>query len=314
MKYWRDIPANANVVSKTATGDMLPNQYAPNNWWEIDGETIYWHGNEATEAQMHLSKIAIKEKLDKAMSARDIFGVCRIQDNKVFLPEIKLDNFAQFKSIIVSLGGKWSSKEQCFVFKEDNPKTRIDNYLQNGKKTNTKKEQQAFFTPDEVADRAIELSNIEDGMTILEPCAGEGALVKAIRRKMGSSVVIFCFEAHKPYADKLPESNPNHYEVADFLAQNAPDSKYDRVIMNPPFGKGMAKKFVQKAFEWLKPHGLLIAILPSGKGVDLLGKAGFVTNDFAGDIYAESLPPKAFSESGTNIDTEIVIGRKPEGC
>jgi hypothetical protein len=272
--------------------------------WRYNGACVFWGGEDAKQAQDFLIRHTRKEvRIDPDISADDALKICTIQGQKLFLPDVQLKNYAEIKQILTKIGGKWSTKEQCFIFADDNPKVRIDNYLQTGKKTSTKKEQQAFFTPDAVADRLVELLQIEEGMDILEPCAGKGAIVRAIKRAF-TKVNVECIEIHEPYAKELSDAGANGWEVNDFLTVKS-EPRFHRILMNPPYAKNAPKQFINKAFECLDTHGLLGVILPLGKGKRLLEDAGFV------DIDVEELPEKSFAESGTNINTEIVFGRKP---
>jgi hypothetical protein len=85
----------------------------------------------------------------------------------------------------------------------------------------------------------------------------------------------------------------------------APTGDFDLVVMNPPFyGKHYAKH-VRHAFEFLKPEGKLIAILPATARYDhaLLDDLGRGAN--YGSRWSD-LPVGAFSESGTNINTTVL--------
>ncbi|MEY4953491.1 MAG: hypothetical protein RL299_1915, partial [Pseudomonadota bacterium] len=87
---------------------------------------------------------------------------------------------------------------------------------------------------------------------------------------------------------------------------------FDIVVMNPPFyGKHYAKH-VSHATRFLKPGGLLVAILPITARTDhgLLGrdwaeKHGMKIDTYHGRDGFTDLPVGSFRESGTGINTTI---------
>jgi len=93
---------------------------------------------------------------------------------------------------------------------------------------------------------------------------------------------------------------------ADFL-QIFPIKEYDRVIMNPPFGKQQDIKHVTHALEFLKPDGLLVSVMSSS----VTFRSNRLTVDFRDIIEArngriEALQENAFKSSGTMARTIIV--------
>ncbi len=95
-------------------------------------------------------------------------------------------------------------------------------------------------------------------------------------------------------------------KVADFLAID-PEPVYDRVLMNPPFAAKADIHHVTHALKFLRPGGLLVAIMGAGTEFrqdgltasfrDSVGEAG-------GTVTA--LPEQAFRESGTDAHTVLV--------
>jgi 16S rRNA A1518/A1519 N6-dimethyltransferase RsmA/KsgA/DIM1 with predicted DNA glycosylase/AP lyase activity len=64
--------------------------------------------------------------------------------------------------------------------------------IANGEKRNLKKEFQFFATPEKLADELVYLADLKQHDTILEPSAGQGAIIKAINKVC--DVVPDCFE------------------------------------------------------------------------------------------------------------------------
>lgn len=121
-----------------------------------------------------------------------------------------------------------------------------------------------YFTSDKAAELLIErilpLSQ-QDVMNVCEPCAGDGALVKAFKKKRPEALV-HAYELDKILCEKHEWMN------ADFLKEEI--VKCDIVICNPPFssgrdedgngrrGKDMALNFLIKACEWAPLLGFIM--------------------------------------------------------
>ncbi len=112
------------------------------------------------------------------------------------------------------------------------------------------------YTPDWLADIMVEWLDIEPGMRILDPCVGRGNLLIALQFK--GYVEGYELNPNCSYVNK------NIHIGKDFLLAPHPKHKFDRIIINPPFSKSGAWKFLHKCFEhWLKPDGKLVTVLPN---------------------------------------------------
>ena len=94
-----------------------------------------------------------------------------------------------------------------------------------------------------------------DGKTVLEPSAGKGNI--AIEAK-NNGAIVKCIE--------LMDDNYNHLKTLfddvtkmDFLEYN--ESKFDVILMNPPFFKQNDIKHVLHAIDLLNNGGTLVAIM-----------------------------------------------------
>lgn len=253
--------------------------------------------------------VRAQAKLDQALNtAEGVIRSLRIEGPEVFLPARQLERklYEEVKSTLMAMGGAWDKKTQGFVFRDgDDPAERINTWFATGKKTSHKKEQQAFFTPAAVAERAAEIADLADHHTIMEPSAGRGALVLAILGR-APKCRLYAYEQHPPYfkdLEAIKAKRPQEFilELVDFLHVK-PTQTFDRILMNPPYGKKQDAKHIQHAARFLASHGRLTAILLQGKGRALLEEAGLRVTD------VEPLPDKAFQESGTTVKTEIVTG------
>jgi phospholipid N-methyltransferase len=130
---------------------------------------------------------------------------------------------------------------------------------------------QLFPTPTALAARMVELAQIKHGQEVLEPSAGTGAIVDAIRLAMSNgtagrcaimAVEINCKLAHRLRFNDCLGANRVHDR--DFLECNGDLGKFDRIVMNPPFENGSDIKHIKHALTMLKPDGRLVAICANG--------------------------------------------------
>lgn len=231
---------------------------------------------------------------------REIINQCRFDGLKVFLPDIQLDRkiYVKVNALLEEAGGKWSKKEKCHLF-ASNPREKLGILAAQDKLIDSKKFYQSFFTPIEVAKRAVELADVE-GCLVLEPSAGYGALIDQILTYDGVHVnAVELNEEFSKYLDDKYGYIIGLHRI-DFLKKEV-EAEYDRVIMNPPFTRMTWLKHVEHAYKFLKPGGKLVAITP-----DSLSNKKF--QEFVADKKWEFEPvgEKAFAESGTNIRTNIV--------
>lgn len=161
-----------------------------------------------------------------------------------------------------------------------------------------------FPTPAPVVQRMISAAGYPgDGVTVLEPSAGLGAIARPVAA-LGASVD--CIELNGQLAGKLRQAG---YTVrcADFL-EVEPAPAYDRVMMNPPFGGQADIRHVTHALGFLKPGGLLVAVMSAGaefrqdKTAEAFRK---LVADCGGSI--EPLPDDAFKASGTSVRTVLAV-------
>ena len=99
---------------------------------------------------------------------------------------------------------------------------------------------------------------------------------------------------------------------ANFL-EVPPDPSYDAVVMNPPFYGTHYMKHVMHAYEFLKPGGKLIAILPATVQIGTTRKhksfrkwatSRMRFREF--DQGITDLPVGSFKESGTGVSTVVM--------
>ncbi len=157
---------------------------------------------------------------------------------------------------------------------------------------------QLFPTPPDLADRMVQIADIEKGQRILEPSAGTGNIVWAIARAI--SIVenpLTAVEVNHKLAAGLSNAFPDaHVKCADFLQCNGDLGQFDRILMNPPFEDGSDIKHILHAL--LKPGGKLVAICANGPRQN--EKLQVLADTW------EVLPPDTFKEQGTGVRTALL--------
>lgn len=85
--------------------------------------------------------------------------------------------------------------------------------------------------------------------SFLEPCVGNGNILKAVKDKFPHSKMVG--------VDLIDRGHPNTI-VNDFLTYET-DEKFDNIITNPPYS--LAKEFVEKGMELLSANGKMAMFL-----------------------------------------------------
>lgn len=172
-----------------------------------------------------------------------------------------------------------------------------------------------FPTPPDLAKRMVELAferggwgvqvcaEMNERCRILEPSAGTGNIVRAIQEAnkspMAASCEVHAVEINPRLADGLRPLLGDDLRCGDFLSFNGELGKFDKIVMNPPFDHGSDIKHVEHAKAMLNPGGRLVAIVANGprqrEALEPLCTSW------------EDLPAGTFSESGTNVNTALIV-------
>lgn len=122
---------------------------------------------------------------------------------------------------------------------------------------------QLFVTPDPVCHQLVDLAEITAADRILEPSAGTGAILRAVRE---AAPLARCdaVELNAALAAHLRASFPGvNVWCGDFLAYQ-PEARYSKILMNPPFHHAQDLRHIQHAVTLLAPGGVLVAICLNG--------------------------------------------------
>lgn len=159
---------------------------------------------------------------------------------------------AEARGVLESIGGVWCD-EGWWQF-DYHPGEVIAEIVASGCIPD-QKAHQFYPTPSSLAQRVIELAEIEPHHQCIEPSAGTGALADLMPKGT------ICCEVSVLRSAILKAKG---YEVIndDFLRVR--DSIVDRICMNPPFDQGRWKSHLEHAATLIRDNGRIVAILPSG--------------------------------------------------
>ena len=160
-----------------------------------------------------------------------------------------------------------------------------------------------FETPESLAEQMCELAGITEGSTVLEPSAGPGRIVRAARA-MGA--IVTAIEAQEGLMQERCT-----LITRDFLQVDPTVFvKVDAVVMNPPFSSGQDAIHIRHAHQFLKPSGTLVAVASAGvtfrsdrRSVEFREWLKQV------DATVTELPANSFEESGTKVNTVLIVIR-----
>lgn len=228
-----------------------------------------------------------------------------VDGNQIFLTCGQLDRkqYLAVNEVLENIGGKWNRKAKAHIFDGD-PTYRLENVLMTGKITPPKKNGY-FPTPEPIAKKIIELAEIEPHHSVLEPSAGKGDIIKHIPKCR----TLDCFEILPENIEALKKMGLDPFEQ-DFLSF-IPDQDFDRIVANPPFSyEGHPQADIDHVihmWECLAPGGRIVSVM--GAGVVFRENRKTVQfREFLDEHGSlERLPEGSFKESGTGVNTVLVV-------
>jgi hypothetical protein len=171
----------------------------------------------------------------------------------------------QAETVLISLGGVKMVKNAFSWFEFDyDPTTAIQDIQMIGALPDVKSHQ-FYPTPAALAGMLLDDVAIQDGDTCLEPSAGMGGLADLMPKAQTTCVEVSALRC------RVLEAKGHSVVEADFL-QWAQDtaSRYDVVVMNPPYSEGRAVAHLNAAAGLVKAGGRIGAILPAGSDRKIL--------------------------------------------
>ena len=190
-------------------------------------------------------------------------------------------------------------------------KTAVSEQLKYSSFMGKYKENDFFNTTKGPAKQVVELADLEEGMSVLEPSAGLGHLARAAAELVGQDNVTVNELAYEMHQHLEGEGFKGTH--GDFLTLE-PTESYDRVVMNPPFSKDQEITHIEHAYQFLKPGGRLVAITSSMAG-ERSNKRNKAFKEWLDELGADQypLPEGSFKDAinSTGVNTKIIVIDKP---
>ncbi|MFE4571318.1 methyltransferase [Paenibacillus chitinolyticus] len=170
-----------------------------------------------------------------------------------------------------------------------------------------------YPTPKTIVEQMLSYADIKDGETVLEPSAGNGNILDSITahcQQNGIDVDLEGIEWNSSLHEilELKQYNIIGYDFLEHVRYNY----YDKVVMNPPFERNKDIAHVKHAYKCLKNGGRIVAIMSP----HFTFANDFQSVEFRQWLnergYYEMLPGGSFKESGTSVNTVLVIIDKLE--
>jgi predicted RNA methylase len=160
---------------------------------------------------------------------------------------------------------------------------------------------QYYPTPEQLADIASDLAEIDEDDVCLEPSAGQGHMASFLPKER-----TICVEVSALHCTILKEKG---YRVlrSDFLETTRSSlgmpSGFNVIVMNPPFSAGRAEAHVRHALTLLAPGGRLVAIVPAGSS-----ERWNLNADSKDSVEVAGVYENAFENTGVRV--QMLVYRK----
>lgn len=251
----------------------------------------------------------------------NILSHSSVDGHTLFLPPTQLERnlYLAVNKCLELIGGHWDRKAKGHVFSVD-PSDLLDEMINTGEVTDSKKEFQFFETPRSIVQRMIGYAEIKPTDILLEPSAGNGAILKKFPKENTSYAIELndnCYRFLKTeFAGDDVYSKPDVY-LGDFLMSahlnsNFFPSEFDKIIMNPPFSKGQDIRHIFHAHDILKKGGRLVSIV-SESPFFRENKLSQEFREWLFDLEDKNLAmvydldAGTFKESGTMVKARIIV-------
>jgi hypothetical protein len=223
----------------------------------------------------------------------------------VIVAQLDRPTYTAVNKVLAAVGGKWDKRAKAHIFPQD-VREALGVAVDNG---HVEVEVDGFFeTPPAVIDRMLALVAVERtagwGLDILEPSAGLGAIADVLRRHFPMAT-LDCVERNHARCAAL-EAKGHSVHCADFM-KVAQRPVYDLVLMNPPFERGQDVDHIWHAFGMLKPGGRLVSVASAGVSFRSDKKTAALRELVTECGRMEPLSVGSFKESGTGVNTVLVV-------
>jgi predicted RNA methylase len=240
-------------------------------------------------------------------SVLEVLSRSTAEGDKLRLPPGQLVRtlYTATNKVIELMGGKWDRKSATHVFKGEDVLERLDNALLTGTVHDNVKHYQFFPTPPDVVAMLIEMADLSAGMTVLEPSAGDGAIVKGL---LAVTSEVMCHEIQPDKCATLRTLAGDSSVFEGNFLEHSPLELFDRVVMNPPFTRQQDIDHVLHAHKFLKPDGVLVSVMGAGVSFREDKKANAFRDWVSSNKgFFVELPEGSFSASGTCVNTFVCV-------
>jgi hypothetical protein len=168
-----------------------------------------------------------------------------------------------------------------------------------------------FPTPLPVTRKLLDAAGDLNGKQVLEPSAGKGALAIPAAQ---AGAVVDCIEILPAFARELDSLGLFRSVLCTDFLTRTPNPVYDVVLMNPPFRRGLETTHFLRAWEWVNPGGVIVAVLTDGtrwRNDRATRSLRILLDVFHGTVTR--LPELTFNSAGTQVHTVTVVLRRPAG-
>src|SRR5581483_641290 len=121
--------------------------------------------------------------------------------------------YAEVKRVLETAGGPWNTREQAHIFPGD-AAAALARILAGERVTSDREAQQWYPTPADVVEEMLGMAYIQPGLEVLEPSAGEGAIVRPL---VAAGCAVDCVELHAGRAETLRDLGARKVWAMDFL-------------------------------------------------------------------------------------------------
>lgn len=228
-----------------------------------------------------------------------ILSEWKIEWNKFYLQgQLDRKQYTSINEVLEVLWLKWNRKEKAHVFDGEMLEDAIADIIESGECETLKetiKKFQFFPTPRDVAEFLVELAELKETDTILEPSAGEWHIAELIKSDKITTIELDFSKCEILLKKGFTPIN------SDFLTFKW--GWWDKIIMNPPFSKSQDVKHILHAYSMLDEGWILVSVASSS----ITTRQGSLYDELR-SLNPEiiDLPAESFRESGTLVNTVIV--------
>lgn len=207
----------------------------------------------------------------------------------------------QVYDILTMIGGTSKLNFSSFstMYFDYDPSSVIEEIIYSGEVPNSKS-YQFYPTPDVISQEVIKLANPDESDSILEPSAGNGDLISGLDDKFKQNLTLV--ELSKLRCEVLTSKgyeNVINYDFVNFTKECLQDgTKYDIIIMNPPFSESRWEIHLDSALAICNKR--VVCVLPSS------AENYKVPNGWS--MYCANKHQNEFA--GTSINTMILVLEK----